>query len=255
MKLEQAITIVSGAASGIGHTFALELARHGARVYAIDIDAMGLEALDKAAKGLSGQIHCHMFDISSEASVRAFMKEIANQVAPAKILVNNAGVLRDGWLVKRDDEGFVRKLPTAQWRSVLETNLTAPYLLSREFAAAMVEAEQGSGLIVNISSLTSAGNPGQSNYAAAKAGLDALTRTWALELAEFDIRVAGIAPGLTDTPMAAGLPGTMREELIAQVPMKRMATPFEIWQGLKFIIDCDYFNGRIVAIDGGATFS
>jgi 3-oxoacyl-[acyl-carrier protein] reductase len=255
MKLEQAIAIVSGAASGIGHTFALELARHGALVYAIDIDATGLERLDNAAAGLTGSVQCRILDITNEATVRAVMKDIANQSAHAKILINNAGVLRDGWLVKRDEDGFVRKLPTAQWRSVLETNLTAPYLLSREFAAAMVEADQRNGLIVNISSLTSAGNPGQSNYAAAKAGLDALTRTWALELAEFDIRVAGIAPGLTDTPMAAGLPGTMREELIAQVPMKRMATAFEIWQGLKFIIDCDYFNGRIVAIDGGATFS
>lgn len=255
MKTEQALAIVSGAASGIGFTFTLELVRAGAHVHAIDFDASGLRALTEAARHLPGTLHCAVLDVSQETAVRNFLKTLADTANTARILVNNAGILRDGWLVRRDEEGYVRKLPTAQWKSVLDTNLTAPYLLSREFAAAMAEANQTNGLIVNISSVTSAGNPGQSNYAAAKAGLDALTRTWALELAPFGIRVAGIAPGLTDTPMAAGLQSAIRNDLIAQVPLQRMASTLEIWQGLKFIIECDYFNGRILAIDGGATFS
>lgn len=256
MKLEHINAIVSGAASGIGRAFALELARAGARVHAADLDAAGLRRLEEDAAGLPGSVCGSVLDVSQEVAVRAFLKTASEQAEPANLLVNNAGILRDGWLVRLDVEGFVRKLPTAQWRAVLETNLTAPYLLSREFAAARVESGlKTPGLIVNVSSVTSAGNPGQSNYAASKAGLDALTRTWALELAPFGIRVAGIAPGLTDTPMAAGLAPATREELIAQVPLRRMAEPAEIWQGLKFIIECDYFNGRIIAIDGGATFS
>ncbi len=255
MKFEQAVAIVSGAASGIGYTFSLELARAGARVYAIDVNPAGLRRLTEAAGGMAGVIHGSVIDVTHESDVRNFLKSIPDTSGKARILVNNAGILRDGWLVKRDEQGFVRKLPTAQWKAVLESNLTGPYLLSREFAAAIVETDQRNGLIVNISSVTSAGNPGQSNYAAAKAGLDALTRTWALELAPFAIRVAGIAPGLTETPMAAALEMTTRQELIAQVPLRRMATTHEIWQGLKFIIEYDYFNGRIIAIDGGATFS
>lgn len=255
MKLEQAVIIVSGAASGIGFTFSLELARAGAQVHAIDIDRAGLSRLTDAADGMAGAVHGTVVDIAQEAAVRSFIKSLPDSGHRPRILVNNAAILRDGWLVKRDEQGFVRKLPSAQWKAVLECNLTAPYLLSREFAAAILESDQANGLIVNISSVTSAGNPGQSNYAAAKAGLDALTRTWALELAPLGIRVAGIAPGLTDTPMAAGLQTTIRNQLIKQVPLQRMASTHEIWQGLKFIIECDYFNGRIIAIDGGATFS
>ncbi|MGC0153205.1 SDR family oxidoreductase [Chromobacterium vaccinii] len=256
MKLEHINAIVSGAASGIGRAFSLELARAGARVHAVDLDAAGLRQLEQDAAGLPGAIDAAVLDISQEAAVRALLKTVSDGPAPANLLVNNAGILRDGWLVRLDVEGFARKLPTAQWRAVLETNLTAPYLLSREFAAARVEAGHNDpALIVNVSSVTSAGNPGQSNYAASKAGLDALTRTWALELAPFGIRVAGLAPGLTDTPMAAGLAQATRDELVAQVPLRRMAEPHEIWQGLRFIVECDYFNGRIIAIDGGATFS
>lgn len=256
MKLEHINAIVSGASSGIGRTFAIELSRAGARVHAADVDETGLRRLEEETANFPGTVHGSVLDVSQESAVRSFLKAGSLRTEPANLLVNNAGILRDGWLVKMDVEGFVRKLPTAQWRAVIESNLTAPYLLSREYAAARMEhAIKTPGLIVNVSSVTSAGNPGQSNYAASKAGLDALTRTWALELAPFGIRVAGLAPGLTDTPMASGLTPTTREELLAQIPLKRMADPTEIWQGLKFIIECDYFNGRIITIDGGATFS
>jgi 3-oxoacyl-[acyl-carrier protein] reductase len=137
---------------------------------------------------------------------------------------------------------------------VLDTNLSGPYYVAREVAAAMLEDAVRPALIINISSITSAGNPGQSNYAAAKAGLDAVTRTWALELAPHGIRVAGIAPGLTDTPMAAQVAPDALAHMLRAIPIGRMARPDEIWAGLKFIIECDYFTGRILPIDGGATF-
>jgi 3-oxoacyl-[acyl-carrier protein] reductase len=169
--------------------------------------------------------------------------------------VNNAGVLRDGRLATLDANGYARKLPTAQWGSVVGINLTGPFLLAREFVAARLEVGADSGLIVNISSVSSAGNAGQSNYAAAKAGLDALTRTWALELAGYRVRVAGLAPGLTDTPMAAALDPAIRAQLIEEMPLGRMISTQEIWLGLRFIIECDAYNGRTLAIDGGAAFA
>ena len=124
-------------------------------------------------------------------------------------------------------------MPTAQWRSVIDVNFTGPYLVTREVVAQMLERDVRPGLVVNISSISGAGNAGQSNYAASKAGLDALTRTWSLELAPHGIRVAGIAPGLIDTPMTERI---------------------EIWQSLRFPIECDFFTGRTVSVDGDANF-
>jgi 3-oxoacyl-[acyl-carrier protein] reductase len=146
-------------------------------------------------------------------------------------------------------------MPSAQWKSVIDTNLTGAYVMAREVVTLMLENGVNPGLVVNISSITGAGNPGQGNYAAAKAGLDAATRTWALELAQHGIRVGGIAPGLIDTPMAAGLAAAARTEMIADVPLGRMGRPEEIWAALRFIVECDFFTGRVVLVDGGASYS
>jgi len=246
MHLTGVTAIVTGAASGIGRCFALELLAAGAFVIAVDIDARALETFDP-----SPRLQIARVDVSNEAQVKTLVGEIPTP----NVLVNNAGILRDGLLVSRDPDGFVRKLPTAQWKSVLDTNLTGPYLMAREVAAMMIERDVQPGLIVNISSITSAGNPGQSNYAAAKAGLDADTRTWALELAPHGIRVAGIAPGLIDTPMAARLSEDERNQLVDAIPLKRMGRPEEIWLALKFIIECDFLTGRVIAVDGGASYS
>lgn len=218
---------------------------------AVDVDARGLDSLVAEAGEAGARLRASRVDVSNEAQVSAFVRQVD---APA-LLVNNAGILRDGLLVSRDSAGFVRKLPTAQWKSVLDVNLTGAYLMARETATVMIEKGVRPALIVNISSITSGGNPGQSNYAAAKAGLDADTRTWALELAPYGIRVAGIAPGLIDTPMAARLSDAERAQIVDSIPLKRMGRPEEIWLALKFIIECDFLTGRVVSVDGGASFS
>jgi 3-oxoacyl-[acyl-carrier protein] reductase len=253
MQIDHLTAVVTGAASGIGRCFALELARAGARVMAGDIDGRGLETL--AAQTQSSRLATARVDVSNEAQVKTFIGDATTRFGHPNLLVNNAGILRDGLLVSREAEGYVRKLPTSQWKSVLDVNLTGPYLMARETAALMVEHEVRPALIVNVSSITSGGNPGQSNYAAAKAGLDADTRTWALELAPYGIRVGGIAPGLTDTPMAAALPAGDRARILAGIPLGRMGKPEEMWLALKFIIECDFFTGRVIAVDGGANYS
>lgn len=254
MKLEEACAIVTGAASGIGRCCCLALARSGARVVAGDVQAAGLRSLEEEARGLPGRLIALPLDVTQETAVKAFVAEAVRRAGPVNTLVNCAGVLRDGWLVSRDAEGFVRKLPTAQWKSVMEVNLNGPYLLAREAVAQMLEGGVRPGLVVNISSITRAGNPGQSAYSASKAALDALTRTWALELASFGVRAAGIAPGLTDTPMAEQVPETARQEMLAKIPLGRPGRPEEIWLALRFIIECDYFTGRVIEVDGGANF-
>lgn len=253
MNINELKAIVTGAASGIGRCMALELARGGAAVVGGDVDEDGLAELRQEAQGLPGRIIPLLVDVSREDAVNAFVKQAVDALDGVNLLVNNAGTLRDGLLATREDD-WVRKLPTAQWRAVIETNLTGPYLLSREVAAAMLERQIRPGLIVNISSVTREGNPGQSNYAASKAGLDALTRTWGLELAQYGIRVGGIAPGLTDTPMLATMDAAHRQDLIAKLPLGRIGRPYEIWLALKFIIECDFFTARVVDVDGGMAF-
>lgn len=252
MDIADARAIVTGAASGIGRCFALELCRAGAAVVGADIDKAGLGRLASDAAGARGRVDTVVCDVSREDAVRSCIQQAIGALGSVNLLVNNAAILRDGLLVSREDT-FVRKLPTAQWRAVLETNLTGPYLMAREVAAHMLERQVRPALLVNISSLTREGNVGQSNYSASKSALDALTRTWALELAPHGIRVGGIAPGLVDTPMLAALAAGERDALEAKVPLGRVGQPREIWLALRFIIECDFFTGRVIAVDGGAT--
>jgi 3-oxoacyl-[acyl-carrier protein] reductase len=252
MRLEDVKAIVTGAASGLGRHFTLELLRAGARVAAGDLNDEGLASLAGEARELPGRLVTRPLDVSREESVEAFVDAIAGPLAGINTLVNNAGILRDGLLVTEED-GFVRKLPVAQWKRVLEVNLTGPFLMAREVVARMVEAGVDEGVIVNISSVTRAGNPGQSNYAAAKAGLDADTRTWALELARHRIRVGGIAPGVIDTPILERITPEALAALRAAIPLGRVGRPHEVWLALKFIIECEFFTGRTVEVDGGAS--
>ncbi len=251
MELANVRAVVTGAARGLGWHFALGLLGAGAGVAAGDLDIPGLRQLKQAAATLPGTLVASALDVADEASAAAFVDLAWTRLGSCNVLINNAGILRDGVLVSREPGG-TRKLPSAQWDRVLEVNLKGPFLLAREFAARWVEAGDGGGLIVNISSLARAGNAGQSNYAAAKAGLDAATRTWALELAPFGIRVAGVAPGVIDTPILAGVSAAALEELRKAILIGRLGRPEEVWQAVRFVIECDFFNGRILEVDGGA---
>jgi 3-oxoacyl-[acyl-carrier protein] reductase len=254
MKLEDVRAIVTGAASGIGRCIALELARAGALVVGGDIDVDGVKELEAESVELPGKIYGAHLDVANESVVKTFIDLAFEKLGYANTLVNNAGILRDGLLVSRDEDGWLRKLPTAQWKRVIDVNLTGPFFMAREFAAAVMHRNISPSLIVNISSITRSGNPGQSNYSASKAGLDAETRTWALELAPFGFRVAGIAPGLTQTPILNYVSQEAQAEMLSKIPLGRMAQPYEIWLAVRFTIECDYFTGSVIEVDGGALF-
>ncbi|RUS96562.1 3-ketoacyl-ACP reductase [Dulcicalothrix desertica PCC 7102] len=254
MNLKDVRAIVTGAASGIGRCIALELASSGAQVVGGDIDTDGLKELETLGADLEGKIYGEYVDVANETDVKNFTEQAFKKLGYANTLVNNAGILRDGLLVTREEEGWLRKLPTAQWKKVLDVNLTGSFLMAREFAATLMEMNIAPSLIVNISSVTSSGNPGQSNYSASKAGLDAQTRTWALELAPYGFRVAGIAPGLTETPMLSYVSPEAQAEMISKIPLHRMAKPYEIWLAMRFIVECDYFTGSVIEVNGGARF-
>jgi 3-oxoacyl-[acyl-carrier protein] reductase len=251
MRLAEARALVTGAASGLGYRFALELARAGAAVAAVDVNADGLRALAAEAAGLPGRVEGLPGDVADEAAVKGFVREAAERLDGLNVLVNNAAVLMDGLLVT-EEEGWVRRLPTALWRRVMDVNLTGQFLVAREVAAAMLERREAEGVIVNLSSLARSGNVGQSGYGASKAGLDSATRTWALELAPHGIRVASIAPGVIQTPILENISEEARASLLAGIPVGRFGDPGEVWLALRFVLECGFFTGRTLEVDGGA---
>jgi 3-oxoacyl-[acyl-carrier protein] reductase len=253
MQLADAKAVVTGAAGGLGGFFALELARAGAAVVAGDTNAAGLRKLASDAEELPGRLSVAKLDITDEASVADFFATAAERMGGLNVLVNSAGIARDGLLIHPDPEGGTMKtLPLVQWRKVVDVNLTGQFLMTREFAARVVASGSRDGVVVNLSSIARAGNPGQSSYAASKAGLDACTRTWALELAGHGIRVGGVAPGVTETGFLEGFSAEALARLKAGIPLGRLGRPDDVWQAVKFILECDFFTGRTVEVDGGA---
>ncbi len=181
--------------------------------------------------------------MSNEADVASFVAWAAEAMGGLNGVINNAGILRDGLLVKKDREtGAVKTMTKEQWDAVIAVNLTGATLLVRDTVKKMVETNQ-KGVVVNMSSIARYGNRGQSNYSAAKAALAANTRTWSLEFAPFGIRVGAIAPGMIETPMTQGMNQKARDALVAAIPVGRVGVPEDIWVGVKFILECDYFSG------------
>jgi 3-oxoacyl-[acyl-carrier protein] reductase len=154
--------------------------------------------------------------------------------------------------VKRDRaSGEITTLPRADWDAVLAVNLTGATLMAREVVAWMARAGARPGVVVNISSIARHGNRGQSNYVAAKAALAANTVTWAREFAPFGVRVGAVAPGMIETPMTQGMNQKARDALVAAIPVGRVGRPEDVWQAVRFVLECDYFDGRCVDVDGG----
>lgn len=256
MDSRDVCAIITGAAGGLGSRFTLALLRLGARVAAGDTNASGLRSLKRQAltEGL-GLPFLGRLDVTDETSVRTFVDQAEDVLGPVNVLINSAGILRDGLLVQPDGE-TLRTMTVAQWRQVLDVNLTGPFLMTREVAERMIarkDAREPMGVVINLSSVARLGNPGQANYAASKAGLDAATRTWALELAPYGIRVGGVAPGVTRTSFLDGISGDRVDELIDATPLRRPGEPEEIWAAVQFIIECDFFTGRVLEVDGGAS--
>lgn len=247
MRLSDLKIIVTGGAQGMGAHFARRLFEAGARVAAGDINEAALAELPEG-------IARRRLNVADEADCQAFVAWAHKELGGLNGLINNAGILRDGLLVKKDKAtGQVVKLSTDQWNAVLGVNLTGATIMVRETVAKMVETEQKPGVIVNISSVARHGNRGQSNYVAAKAALAANTVTWAREFASFGIRVGAVAPGMIETPMTQGMNQKARDALVAAIPVGRIGVPEDIWLGVRFILECDYFNSRTIDVDGGLT--
>jgi 3-oxoacyl-[acyl-carrier protein] reductase len=249
MEIAGTRVIVTGGARGLGRTFALDLAGAGARVGVCDVDEAALAELRAAAEELGLQVWTMPADVSDEASVEELFAAFVAEIGGLDAVVNNAGLNRDGLLVRKKGD-VIEKLSLAKWQAVIDVDLTGVFLCAREAAYHMVAQGTG-GAIVSISSLSWKGNAGQTNYSAAKAGVVAMTRTWAMELARYGIRAVAVAPGLTATEMAKSMPEEARERLTSAIPLRRMAEPAEISHAVRFALENEYVNGRVIPVDGG----
>ena len=251
MQVANSVIAITGAGQGLGRNMTEYLAGRGARLALIDVNQERLDESVAACSERGAEARSYVIDVANEEAVDKGFAQIVEDFGGLDVLVNNAGIMRDGMLLKVKEGKVAERMSLAQWQSVIDVNLTGVFLCTRAAAGIMAEKGDG-GVIVNISSVSRAGNMGQTNYSASKAGVATMTVTWARELARYGVRVAAIAPGFIGTDMVAQMRPEILEGLVKQVPLRRIGEPDEIASTVAFIIDNDYVTGRVIEVDGGA---
>ena len=250
MNLKDKVIVITGGAQGLGLEMARMCADNGAALALIDMNAEQLAAAATELRATGVRVETYAANVADETSVEQTFAAIAADFGGIDGLINNAGILRDGLLLKYKDGQLTGKMPLQQFQSVIDVNLTGVFLCGREAAALMVQTGR-KGVIINMSSVARGGNMGQTNYAASKAGVVAMTVTWARELGRYGIRVGAIAPGVIRTAMTDAMKPEARDRLVAMKPVGRLGEAAEIAHTAKYIFENDFFTGRVVEVDGG----
>ena len=237
------IVLVTGASRGIGRAIALELGAQGATVVGTATSDNGAADIQKALDGAGVAGWGAVLDVTDAAACESVIGEIEKRYGPVSILVNNAGITRDNLAMRMKDE---------EWDAVLDANLKAVFRMSRLVMRGMMKAR--SGRIINVTSVVgAAGNPGQANYAAAKAGVAGMTRALAQELGSRNITVNCVAPGFIDTDMTKALPENQKEALLTRIPLNRLGQSDEIAAAVAFLAGprAGYITGTELHVNGG----
>ena len=250
MDLKNKNIVITGGGQGLGRAMAIQFAQKGANIALIDLNQAALDQSVDACKKLNVTARAYIANVSNEAEVESCFEQIIDDFSNIHGLINNAGIIRDAQMIKVKNGKIEKRMSLAQWQAVIDVNLTGVFLCGREAATKMIEANN-EGVIINISSIARAGNFGQSNYSAAKAGVAAMAVTWAKELARYNIRTGSIAPGTISTEMLASMPTEARTQLASGVPLKRLGEPHHIAQAAVYIFENDYMSGRMIEVDGG----
>jgi 3-oxoacyl-[acyl-carrier protein] reductase len=242
-KLDKKVAIITGGASGIGKETAKLFVKEGASVAIFDINRDLLNATEKEIREEGSQCNGYVVDVTNFDNVSEKVREVISDFEKIDILINNAGITRDNFLTKMEVE---------DWNRVISINLTGTFNCAKAVTPYMME--KGSGNIVNVSSVVGVyGNIGQTNYAASKAGVIGLTKTWAKEFAKKGIRVNAVAPGFIKTPMTEKVPEKVLEIMIGKTPMGRMGEPMEVARAILFLSseESSFTTGHILHVDGG----
>jgi 3-oxoacyl-[acyl-carrier protein] reductase len=250
MQLDDKLIVVTGSGRGIGRAMALAFAHKRSNLALLDLDAAALAETKAHCETLGVRAQSYVCNVAREEQVIATFDAIVADFGRFDVMINNAGITKDALLVKVQDGKVTGKMSMEQWQAVIDVNLTGVFLGGREAAARMITLGSA-GVIISTSSLSRAGNVGQSNYSATKAGVVALTTTWAKELGRYGIRTGAIAPGFTRTEILGTLKPELIERALAGVPLKRMAEVTEMAHAAVFIAENDYFSGRVLELDGG----
>jgi 3-oxoacyl-[acyl-carrier protein] reductase len=239
------VALVTGASRGIGRAIAVHLARCGATVAGVARTIEGLEGTVSAIRQAGGTAEAFAANVGNSADVARVMEEIEAKFPKIQVLVNNAGVTRDGLMLRMEDDA---------WQEVIDTNLKGTFQFCRALGAIMMR--QRYGRIINITSVSGLmGNPGQANYSASKAGVIGFTKTIARELASRGITVNAVAPGFITTDMTNVLPEKIKTEVKERVPVRRLGEPEDIADLVAYLASpsAGYITGQIIAVDGGMT--
>ena len=250
MDLDNKVIVVTGGGQGLGRAIALGLAARGAKLALVDLNQEKLDESAQLCRDAGGDGKGYVANVADEEQVVSLFDQVVEDFGALDGLVNNAGILRDGMLVKVKDGEIVKTMSLAEWQAVIDVNLTGVFLCGREAAVKMIELGS-KGLIINISSVSRAGNMGQTNYSAAKSGVGTMAVSWAKELARYGIRAAAIAPGFVGTEMVASMKPEALAKMEAQIPLGRVGQPEEIAHTAVFLFENDYITGRVIETDGG----
>jgi len=243
MKLKGDVALITGAARGIGREIALTFAREGALLALCDVNAETLAATQKEIEALGSKIVVGSVDVTSYEAVDSFVQKTLDNFGKIDILINNAGITRDSALVRMTSEN---------WDLVLNVNLKGAFNCTKSVAKIMMK--QRKGRVVNIASIIGIiGNMGQTNYAASKGGLIAMTKSVAKELASRNVRVNAVAPGFIQTDMTAQLPENIKAEMLRHIPLGQFGTALDVARLVLFLAsdDSQYITGQVVQVDGG----